>query len=238
MVKKKIVAVIIIVCIIIFHSIMFFNYIRNELFSGYSWGSSFQKTIDHIYSAPDELTAIGKAEFLNYTNIFNISKYRYNETPDISSKYGFARAQYIDKAVIDYYINRIDYQKQNQIEVHTRLNYTVRATLEKTITLNLTKDKWDRAVIVVKNLSGEIITEWPIYQYYGARYNNTDIQTVDLLSINTTFTQSYIVSMTFSYGEGWGGTCGHWFTICQLIIVDKNYSPKFVFINDMGDTVA
>jgi len=237
--KKKLLSVLTVILVIAIIAGFFYNYILS--IGVQPWGYSFEKNINFEYNTPDELTAIGKAEFLNYSAIFGIEKYTHNQTPNITNNWYAARAQYIDKIIVDYYKNKLDYQQRTGVEVHVQLNYTVKAGTEDTLKLEIVKDKWGHDIIIGVNESGVNATYWRVSNFnqcYVALYNNTEYLIIDPVQINFTITQCYSVEMYLSYGEGYGPVGAHTFGIYQLVIFDKDYNTKFIFIDEGWDVCA
>jgi hypothetical protein len=206
--------------------------------------------LNYTYNDPQEFEAINASEHLDYRTIFNSSFF--NEF----GRYDYHT--YIDSELIELYTKEYekidsDYHKYMiyKAEAVTLVNATVEYHVEysKSTYYYYSNDGDTEYVggyyepefiVVVKSeperkypLGDEFLfrdTEPFIVKNNSGEYQNLNWDK----GFTLTDFNGYLVKMSFNYGYACGPLCGSGFDCYQIIILDSEYSPLYVFQIDSG----
>jgi len=217
-VKKHKITTIIIILIII--SILAIAYIRFfVIYHGYH--REINRNIDNI----EEEKALEIVENYNYSEVFDIERFT-----DASMDW----ANFIDLSIIDHYNSK--YESLREQDAKHNVDFIYKAEVYKIQELILKYDfipvyeeyslKIYDANERIVNIRGEVLPN------IIASFNETTFTLQNKeMDFKINFSNVYLVNLELDYSDQWGPLAGYGVQIYQVVVLDMNFQPLFIFID-------
>ena len=184
----------------------------------------YERSIVRNTSNVEEANALTIAENSNYSEIFNLQRFT---TSNHYETWAYTWANFIDTQVIEYYDNRFENLKPEDIKFHYEANVST----------------WDQVRVVyddamqVLSRNGSVLWKnshwWDTSLMKFAYRNDSEYQEITAEEINFSLSKSYVIEMTLDYDEIWGPLSGSFTWVSQIIIVDQDLEPLLLCIQSI-----
>ena len=183
----------------------------------------YNRKIERNVDNKDEEKALEIVENYNYSEIFNLERYLYGKW-----------ANFIDSDVIEHYNKEYEKLKDQWARHNVELIY--KAEVYNITNLEINYDYipvYDEYKLKIYDankkfvdIRGEVLPE------IIATFNGTDYTLYNVeIDFKLNFSNIYLVYLNFYYSDYYGSLAGYFLEIYQIIIMDMNFQPIFIFID-------
>lgn len=188
----------------------------------------YRKEITRVFDSSEDEQALLVAENeLNYSHITGLERLNYSW------------ANYIDNVTLQFYIDEFEDLRAKNAEHNVYLSYSAHTSYYDKISVSWKDNKiivWEsgRQAYTARCYGQELGYEYaPVIKFY----DGSDFVVFDLAS-NITINECYLVAMRLTYSNSWGPLAAYYVHTTQFIILDKDYSPVFVYVDPSDHVVS
>lgn len=213
--------------VIVASTLISYPFLRSYVFSG-----KYEKVIIRNTSSIDEANALTVAENSNYSDIFNLQRFR---TGNPNETWPYTWANFIDTQVIEYYDDRFENLKGKRRAINFQYDANVSTWTEIHVVYipppadgNIHDD-----AIRILSSNGSVLFEnaqysGPSWGMLFAHRNDSKYQVISAREIDFSLSKSYVVEMRLKYEEIEAPLAAFIADVYQIIIIDQDFAP-FLF---------
>ena len=199
--------------------------------NGLSDYGHYYRDIDRNTDNAKEAKALEAAENFNYGEVFNIERFENGE---------FTYANFVDSQVIEYYDH--EFEEMEESEAEHDIEFIYKADVYNISELKINYDyipDYFEYQLKIYDKSEKIFTiKGEILPKIIAVFNDSNYSLMDInQDLELEFSDVYLVYQDFKYSDFWGPKAGRATLIEQIVVLNREYQPIFIFI-DSGQLIS
>jgi hypothetical protein len=186
---------------------------------------NYKREIEKNIDDENESMVLEFVENFNYSGVFNIERFENGD---------FTYANFVDTQVIEYYNQEYEKKKDSKAEHDIEFLYKadVYNITELRIIYDYDSDLNDYELKIYNGSNRILKIEGEILPKIIAIFNDTNFTLKDIeIDLELKFTAVFLVYLDFEYSDFWGPKAGRATIIEQIVVLDNDFQPLFIFID-------